>query len=140
MSDPFMPDRIQAGGVLYACDVERLQVFYHAVTGLAVEHVERDHVVLQSPSFQLVILRVPDRIAASITIRTPPRRRTDTPLKLVFFVTDMAAARVAAGAHGGELDPAEQEWMFRDCRVCDGQDPEGNVIQLRQRVCVDANG
>jgi hypothetical protein len=30
------------------------------------------------------------------------------------------------------LDPAASEWTWRGLRHCDGHDPEGNVIQLRQ--------
>jgi len=104
-----MSDQIQAGAVLYASDVARLQAFYQAVAGLAVEQVESDHVVLASPSFQLVILGIPARIAASIAIETPPRRRTGTPVKLVFFVADIATARATAASHGGELNPVEKE-------------------------------
>lgn len=140
MSDQVMSDQIRAGAVLYARDVERLQTFYRAVTGFAVEHAESDHVVLESPSFQLVILKIPERIAASIPIETPPRRRTDTPVKLVFFVADLVATRAIAALQGGELNPSEKEWAFQGCRVCDGQDPEGNVIQFRQKVCADAAG
>lgn len=135
-----MSDQIRAGAVLYARDVERLQAFYQAVTGLAVEQAESDHVALASSSFQLVILGIPERIAASIEIGTPPRRRTDTPVKLVFFVADIAATRMAAASHGGELDPEAREWAFQGCRVCDGQDPEGNVIQFRQKTDTDSAG
>jgi predicted enzyme related to lactoylglutathione lyase len=140
MSDQIRSDQIRAGAVLYARDVGRLQAFYQAVAGLVVEQAESDHVALASSSFQLVILRIPERIAASIEIETPPRRRTDTPVKLVFFVADIAATRAAAASHGGELDPAVREWVFQGCRVCDGQDPEGNVVQFRQKMRADSAG
>ena len=35
---------------------------------------------------------------------------------------------------GGGLNGPESEWRFQDCRVCDGHDPEGNVIQLRETI------
>jgi len=28
------------------------------------------------------------------------------------------------------MEPAEQEWSFNGITVCDGLDPEGNVIQF----------
>jgi uncharacterized protein YjbI with pentapeptide repeats len=122
----------RGGAVLYAKDLARVQAFYRAVLGVAVEQAEDDHVVLASPGFQLVVLSMPEGIASSIEVGSPPRRRTETPVKLVFWVADIAEARAVAAQHGGELLPPEGEWDFQDCRVCDGHDPEGNVIQFRQ--------
>jgi hypothetical protein len=34
---------------------------------------------------------------------------------------------------GGQVDPAEREWNDQGCLVCDGHDPEGNVVQFRQK-------
>jgi hypothetical protein len=30
------------------------------------------------------------------------------------------------------MEPMEQEWSFNGVAVCDGLDPEGNVIQFRE--------
>lgn len=122
----------KSGAVLYAKNVGAVDAFYRQVAGLERTHRESDHVVLESPTFQLVVLQIPEAIAASVTIETPPRRRTDTPIKLVLVVESIAQARAAAAAHGGELNPPEREWEYQGCRVCDGMDPEGNVLQLRQ--------
>lgn len=128
-----MANTFHAGAVLYAKDLALVKAFYEAVLNLSVEHAENDHVVLASPAFQLVILKVPERIASSIEIESPPRRRTETPIKLVFEVPSISATRAIAHEHGGELFPPEREWNFQGYRVCDGQDPEGNVVQFRQR-------
>ena len=122
-----------AGAVLYAKNLALVKEFYEAVLGLNLEHAENDYVVLASPAFQLVILKVPGQIASSIEIESPPRRRTETPIKLVFEIPSISAARAIAQLHGGELLPPEREWNFQGYRVCDGQDPEGNVVQFRQR-------
>jgi len=122
-----------AGAVLYAKNLALVKAFYEAVLSLNVEHAEKDHVVLASPAFQLVILKVPEHIASSIEIESPPRRRTETPIKLVFEIPSISAARAIAHLHGGELLPPEREWNFQGYRVCDGQDPEDNVVQFRQR-------
>jgi len=122
----------RSGAVLYVKDVERVAAYYAAVLGLQPGDRDDDHVVLESPQSQLVVLRIPKAIAASIEIAVPPVRRTRTPVKLVFFVPSLAAARVSAGAFGGVVDPVETEWMFQGFKVCDGHDPEGNVIQLRE--------
>lgn len=128
-----MADQVQAGAVLYAVDVARAQAFYQAVGGLPVAHVEADHVTLGKSDFQLTILKIPESIATSIKIASPPQRRTETPIKLVFYVASIAAARAAASLHSGELNPQEQEWELSDCLVCDSADPEGNIVQFRMR-------
>ncbi|MGO9454181.1 MAG: VOC family protein [Candidatus Binataceae bacterium] len=126
-----MATTFHAGAVLYAKNLVRVQAFYQAVLGLDVEQTDNDHVVLTSPAFQLVILKPPEHIASSIEIENPPRRRTETPIKLVFEVASISAARAIAHQHGGKLSPPDREWNFQGYRVCDGQDPEGNVIQFR---------
>jgi predicted enzyme related to lactoylglutathione lyase len=127
-----MSSSIKAGAVLYARSIHLLGAFYQAVTGLEQTHTESDHLILESPTFQLVILQVPAAVAASIDITVPPKRRTEVPVKLVFPVGNIAQARAAAARQGGELNPVQREWEFQGARVCDGQDPEGNVIQVRQ--------
>ncbi len=122
-----------AGAVLYARELERVHAFYHAVLGLDIEHAEHDHVVLASPVFQLVVLALKEPIAGTVVIERPPRRRAELTVKLAFEVDSIASARAMAPEYGGEFLPPEREWDFRGYRVCDGQDPEGNVIQLRER-------
>lgn len=119
--------------VLYAKNLASMQAFYRGVFLLQVEHSEPDHVVLAAPASQLVIVQAPASIASSLTIAHPPVRRSESPVKPVFEVQSIAAARDTALKLGGGLDPAESEWTFQGCRVCDGHDPEGNVVQFRQR-------
>jgi predicted enzyme related to lactoylglutathione lyase len=135
-----MAATFQAGAVLYAKDLALVKEFYQAVLSLNLEHAENDHVVLASKAFQLVILRVPDHIASSIEIESPPRRRTEAAIKLVFEVPSISVVRAIAHLHGGELSSPEREWNFQGYRVCDGQDPEGNVLQFRQRYHFRAMG
>ena len=119
--------------VLYAKDLAILQEFYQGVFQLEVEQSELDHVVLGSSTSQLVIVQVPASIASTIHIADPPVRRTQTPVKLVFDVESISAARGAALNLRGGIDPTESEWIFQGHRVCDGHDPEGNVVQFQQR-------
>lgn len=120
-----------AGAVLYALNRETLAAFYADVFGFA---VVEGFAVLERGGFELVVQAVPAAIAASIALADPPRRRTQTPLKLVFVVADLDAARAAAERRAGTLDPPEREWRFHHWRVVDGHDPEGNVFQLRARA------
>lgn len=129
MSTPLKP-----GAVVFAKDLQRLARFYERVLALAVVHAEADHAVLESATLQVVIHGIPERIAAGIRISTPPARREDTPIKLFFAVDSIDAVRATAAALGGQIDPPAREWAARGFRAVDGHDPEGNVIQLRERL------
>ncbi len=119
--------------VLYAKDLAILQAFYQGVFQLEIEQSELDHVVLGSSTLQLVIVQLPASIASTIHIADPPVRRTQTPVKLVFDVESISAARGAVLNLRGGIDPTESEWIFQGQRVCDGHDSEGNVVQFQQR-------
>lgn len=129
-----MPSRPPAAAVLYAKDIAKVGHFYANVAGLRLAHEEQDHLVLESDAFQLVVVAIPGKRAASIHIAEPPQRRENTAIKLVFPVASLAAARAAAASHGGQLNSTSREWVFQDTRVCDGHDPEGNVVQFRERA------
>jgi len=119
------------GAVLYAKDLPRLVEFYTEMTGLQLRTTQDEFAVLGGEP-QLVIVRIPQHIAESISVETPPVRREGTPIKLVFAIPDLAAARRSAPKRGGAVKPAEHEWIFEGVKVCDGHDPEGNIFQLRE--------
>ena len=127
MANPFT-----AGAIVHAKDIQRLARFYAAVADLEIVHEVADHVVLESETYELVVVAIPAATAARIVIATPPVRRENTAFKLSFAVESLADARVAAREAGGELNPPEKEWEFQGLRVCDGCDPEGNLIQVRE--------
>jgi catechol-2,3-dioxygenase len=120
-----------AGAIVHAKDIGRLARFYADVARLEIVHEVADHVVLESETWELVVVAIPAAAAARIVITTPPARRANTAFKLAFLVDSLAEARIAARATGGELDAPDKEWDFQGLRVCDGCDPEGNVIQAR---------
>jgi predicted enzyme related to lactoylglutathione lyase len=128
-----MTQGLRAGAVLYAKHLEATVAFYARVAGLRARPLRDDHVVLASTAFQLVVLRIQEPLARSIHVATPPVQREEAAVKLVFFVDSIAAARSAADALGGTVNPVDREWEFEGCGVCDGHDPEGNVFQLRER-------
>jgi len=120
------------GAVIYAKDYRVLASFYEHVAGLTRREADEEYVLLEAPSFQLVILQIPERMAANITIDTPPRRRENTPIKLFLNVSSIENARQTAKGLGGELKGAEKEWRFHGVKRCDGIDPEGNLFQLQE--------
>jgi len=123
-----------AGAVVYAKDVERVGHFYSQVAGLPVVHREQGFQVLQSAACQLVVVATAPAIAAQITVESPPVRREDTAVKLCLAVSSIEVARAVAAKCGGELNGPQGEWEFQGDPVCDGHDPEGNVIQVRASV------
>ena len=127
-----MSQPVPYGAVIYAKDYRVLASFYEHVAGLKRGEADEEYVLLEAPSFQLVILQIPERIAANVTIEKPPRKRENTPIKLILNVTSIEQARLAARAIGGELNGEEKEWKFHGVKRCDGMDPEGNVFQLQE--------
>jgi predicted enzyme related to lactoylglutathione lyase len=127
-----MSQPIPYGAVIYAKDYRALASFYEHVAGMTQREADEEYVLLEVPSFQLVILQIPERIAAAITIEKPPRKRENTPIKLIFNVSSIANARQTAKGLGGELNGSDKEWKFHGVKRCDGVDPEGNVFQLQE--------
>ena len=127
-----MSQPVPYGAIIYARDYRSLAKFYEQVAGLTHREADEEYVLLTSPSFQLVILQIPERLAANITIDNPPRKRENTPIKLFLNVSSIADARQAANGLGGQMNEAGKEWKFHGIKRCDGVDPEGNVFQLQE--------
>jgi hypothetical protein len=121
----------RTGAVLFAKSPDRVAMFYSAVLGLSEAGRDDDHILLESPGFQLVVHRIPGGSAVP-DITVPPTRRAKAAFKPVFFVTSIARLRGLVEKHGGVMEPADREWSYNGVTVCDGIDPEGNVIQLRE--------
>ncbi|HEY9100475.1 VOC family protein [Chitinimonas sp.] len=121
-----------AGSMIYAKYLGRVCDFYAAVTQLPLVEREADYAILAGHGYQLVLHAIPAAYAADIVITDPPERREDTAVKLIFTVPSIAAARALAAQHGGVVDGEEYEWDFQGYRLCDGHDPEGNVVQVRE--------
>ena len=122
---------IQAGAVLYAKNFSNLADFYQQVVTLEITARDENFVVLESETFQLTLLQIPDSIATSLKITEPPIPRENTAIKLVFYIESIENARQIVEKLGGELQHKDKEWEFDGCLVIDGHDPEGNVFQLR---------
>src|SRR5262245_12097401 len=127
-----MSQPVPYGAVIYAKDYRALASLYEHVAGLTQREADEEYVLLEAPSFQVVILQIPERIAANITIEKPPRKRENTPIKLFLNVRSIENARQAAKDLGGELNGVEKEWAFHGVKRCDGVDPEGNVFQVQE--------
>jgi len=112
----------RTGAVLFAARLDRVAAFYSSVLGLSEANRDDDHILLESPGFQLVVHRIPGRPAATAEVAEGPVRRAAAAIKPVFFVRSVATVRAIANAHGGAMDPEEKEWRFHGALVCDALD------------------
>lgn len=122
----------QAGLFIYAKDVERVAKFYESVMGVSRLHATPEMVILQLQNLQLLVHAIPEHIASTFEITTPPERREDTALKFFFKVDSITSARTAAMALGGNV--FNEQWQGPGFIVCNGFDPEGNIFQVRESV------
>jgi predicted enzyme related to lactoylglutathione lyase len=127
-----MSTRPKPSVVLFVDDVARLTRFYQSLGSMTVEHEADDHAVLEIDGVQLVIHGIPVAYRQERDADAPIEVREDSYFKFCFAVDSIAAARVTAAALGGQIGPVEKEWDARGFRACDGHDPEGNVLQVRE--------
>jgi catechol-2,3-dioxygenase len=127
-----MSYKSSTGAVLFAKSPDRVATFYSVVLGLSEASRDDDHILLESAGFQLVVHRIIVEGSAAREITVPPTRRATAAFKPVFFVPSISRLRGVVEEHGGVMEPADREWSFNGVTVCDGFDPEGNVIQFRE--------
>lgn len=128
-----MPGPARTGAVLYARNLAPMSAFYQGLLGMRVLHSGAMHQVIESPDMQLVLHAIvppADNTAPAGT--EPPVPRADQAVKLFFTVPSLADAERQAVALGGrvfgEVYPGPGIRMRNAC------DPEGNILQLRERV------
>ncbi len=127
------PSKHQAGLVVFAKNKKRVSAFYQETLRLNIKESEPSHDLLAGRGYEIVVHAIPRRYAAGTKVTKPPVPREDTPLKPTFVVGSLKAVRQAAEATGGYLRPDAEAWHFRGCTVLDGWDPEGNIIQFKER-------
>jgi len=125
---------VKGAAVLYVKDLRRMQPFYLACFNMDIADGAEDYCVLESASLTLSLVVVPERIAATINVSVPPVRRAQVPVKLAFPVESIDALRPLVAELGGSVDPTTTQREFRGSILCDGIDPEGNVIQLLEPI------
>ncbi|MEZ5319058.1 MAG: hypothetical protein R2752_16780 [Vicinamibacterales bacterium] len=121
------------GVVVFARDKARVSAFYRETLSLGVEECEPSHDLLRGGGYEVVVHATRRTQAAGREPVRPVTPRDGAALKPTFVVADLEAVRAAAGRTGGSLAPADEAWHIRGCVVLDGCDPEGNVVQFKQR-------
>lgn len=112
--------------MLFAKDMERMTRFYRDALGLVVlpEESSEGWVVMETEGCRFALHAIPAPIASSIVIEEPPVARVETPIKLIFEVENLEAARAHVERHGAVLLPERMPGAR------DFLDPEGNVVQI----------
>ncbi len=123
----------QQGCVVFAKNKKRVSAFYQQTLALEIGESERTHDLLLGPGYEVVVHSIPRKHAANIEIASPALPRDATPFKPTFMVPYLEAVRVAATETGGYLKPRARAWRFRGCIVLDCWDPEGNIVQFKER-------
>ena len=114
--------------VVFVADVRRVTTFYREVASMDVLIEDDGYSVMEVEGLQLVIHQLRGEPAVD---PAEVRVRQDAYVKLCLPVASIAVARSLA-ANGGAIKSPEHEWEARGFRACDGHDPEGNVIQVRE--------
>ena len=131
MHDP----EFQSGAVIYTASPARLADFYCQALGFRERARDATHVALEIDAMELVLLTADGaNEASSFASSKPAARRSEAAIKPVFVVPSIAVVRARAPEVGGVVNARSQEWRYGAFRVCDALDPDGNVIQLRERL------
>jgi predicted enzyme related to lactoylglutathione lyase len=133
---PRMSDRPSPCVVVFVADVARVAAFYREIASMTVLLERDDHVALEIDGLQVVLHGLSGEPAVTRDDSGQVPVRQDAYVKLCLPVGSIETARATAVAHGGVVKPPEHEWEARGFRACDGHDPEGNVIQVREPLRV----
>jgi predicted enzyme related to lactoylglutathione lyase len=113
--------------VVFVADVRRVSTFYREVASMSVLIDDDSYTVMEVEGLQLVV----HKLAGEPHVEAV-RVRQDSYVKVCLPVDSIAEARSLAAANGGAIKSPQHEWEARGFRACDGHDPEGNVIQVRE--------
>jgi len=116
--------------VLFAKSLTRVASFYREVFGARTLDRSDEHESLECEGFHLMVQKIPEALAQSVEISTPPERRERTAVRLDFPVADIELARESARRLGGHVDEQPPPWAGGSTHFYLGYDPEGNVIGL----------
>jgi len=121
--------------VIFALNVKILADFYKDVLSISPAPRPGDSkkdIRLGINGEELLIHSIPNRIATSIVIQSPPVPRENSAMKPVFDVESLSIALERVTLLGGIV--TERTFTLGGLTRRDIVDPEGNVVQLRSSV------
>jgi predicted enzyme related to lactoylglutathione lyase len=115
--------------VLFADDLTRSANFYAALLSADLYDQSETFVRLSSDASEVMLHKI-----VGSTSATSYAPREDAAMKPVYFVASIDASRNAVAALGGRVYDASTVATYGNVNYCDAVDPEGNVIQLAERL------
>lgn len=115
--------------VLFVEDLARSANFYAALLSADLLEQSDTFVRVASDSSEVLIHKVPGSVPDETYVP-----REEVAIKPVYFVGSIDAARAAVAHLGGRVYDASSVATYGNVHYCDAVDPEGNVIQLAERL------
>jgi len=112
--------------VLWVSDLDRSVKFYSALFEAKYPYVTEGFASVEGNGNEVLIHLLPEQY------RSEPTSGEDNPIKPVFEVVSLEKAKLAAGSNGGKIKSEISE--YESWKYADGQDPDGNIIQVRERI------
>jgi len=110
--------------VLWVSDLRKSAAFYSALFDNQSVYLVDDFAQIAGNGNEVLIHLLPKEY------RSQPTLGEDNPIKPVFEVMSIDQARLAAGRNGGRIKSEVME--HGSSKYADGNDPDGNVIQVRE--------
>jgi catechol 2,3-dioxygenase-like lactoylglutathione lyase family enzyme len=118
--------------VLWVSDMDAQIAFYSRLLSLDVAARESAFTELSSESSSVLLHQLPDEYRAIVPLTAQLTPQHDVAIKPVFIVANLASARESVVGTLGSVNGGEN--TYGDSTYLDVVDPEGNVIQIEQRV------
>ncbi len=114
--------------VLWADKFDETAEFYSLLLNADCKHVSDGFVSIVVDHNDVLLHAIPAQWESDISV--PPALRDESPMKPCFKVESIAGAREAVSGTNGLILGADREQTHGNMAYCDGNDPEGNVIQV----------
>ena len=115
--------------VLFVDNLDRSANFYAALLGADLLDQSETFIRVTSESSEVLLHKIP---GSTPDVSYAPR--ADAAMKPVYFVASIDVARTAVANLGGRVYDASTVATYGNVHYCDALDPEGNVIQLAERL------
>ena len=112
--------------VLWVSDLDASVRFYQALFAAKTPYITDGFASVVGADNEVLLHLLPEQY------RDQPSIGAENPIKPVFDVPSIQEAKLAAGRSGGSISAEISE--HGDWRYADGLDPDGNVIQVRERA------
>jgi catechol 2,3-dioxygenase-like lactoylglutathione lyase family enzyme len=109
--------------ILFTHNMAGMRAFYVDIIGLQVVEEDDGWIDLEAGGCNIALHAAGTKVEIG--------RDFEGPHKIVFAADDVAAAREDLMSRGAKMGTIK---VFGDLRLCDGDDPDGNRIQLSNRT------